>query len=414
LRKTRHNILVGLFNPLLIIILVWIMTICTYAYPVSYDIPNNISKLLFIAVISIASFVLAYFPIYLYTLSICKKTQQVHEPSRASRRRLRAFLAFATLICLAIVSWTLVKDGLFPFMKVIGYEVKDYQSFGRFKGILFPMMFVLFMVSSLERRRTINWGIKLVCLLIAWLYVSRASIAFMGSQYVFFLIISGKYKRIKNFKSILVTIILLGIIVVGYLGEIRTGDNSFRRSMQIKHKYKDIPATFLWFSTYISMPSVNLLSVVENCHTASSGKMLFNSCLPVPVQTEAFRNAFYKHIPNPYNNAPTYLAYAFIDFSWYGILLVNMAYGALGGIFFARVRRSPSSISSLYYAVYLSALGLSFFAHMLFFFPILLEFLLIRIVAGCLRHKRALSHCIKHTVEVENVSDAVFERSRKL
>jgi len=161
-------------NPLIILILIWIITITSYSFGISYNIQNNTGLLAVIALISLVCFTAAFYVSYRYAPMKSTALDMSASYEKLSTNKLRLFCIFAVLACMGIVVWNLYNSGGFPYMTVWGYKVTDYKSYGRFKGILFPLMFLLFMVSSLEKRKIYEWIIKLFCLSVGWLYVSRA------------------------------------------------------------------------------------------------------------------------------------------------------------------------------------------------------------------------------------------------
>ena len=363
--------IIAVLNPFTMCAIIWALVISTYLMDVSYSIdPQSVGLLIGVAVLSIACFGAAYYITCKYIATTAKMNPLV---DRVSPQKLRYFYVAALGLCLVIVIWNLFQSGLFPYMAAYGYKVKNYKQYGRFKGVLFPMLFIMCMLASLEKKVLLRLSVQFFCLAVAWLYLSRAALFFIIVQFIGFIIAS------KNFKTVLHLVVTICVssafmfFSIGYLGKIRTGDAVFKRAMQIRSEYASKSTSMLWCLSYISMPSANLLSYIEKNENFCWGRQLLNSSVPAPLKVDGWKKYAAQFRPNKRNTACTYLGLAYLDFGWTGIILVNILYGVIGAWLKVRCDQNYGIGYAACYSVYMTALILLFFSNMIFYFPIIFQ-----------------------------------------
>jgi hypothetical protein len=93
----------------------------------------------------------------------------------------------------------------------------------------------------------------------------------------------------------------------------------------------------LWLVGYIGFPGENLLALVEKHAQWELGRRTVLGLLPAFWGAAGRADDYYLSLlPNPLNNVPTYLGWAWLDAGWLGMVAINLIYGSVGGVFVLR------------------------------------------------------------------------------
>ncbi|HED37856.1 MAG TPA: oligosaccharide repeat unit polymerase [Ignavibacteria bacterium] len=354
-------------HPLLIFIVVWLMSVFLYSLRIAWFMPDDVYllyKLFFVSTV--------YFAIGFYPFQFIKKKSDI-EPSRIIMPdRLKLLTLTFSGVIVAILLFNLKYYGYPPLFSLFHLAAFNYMEYGNFKGLLCPMLSILFLISVFEKKRYLNVTMKGFPILIFILYMTRGFLISTLIQYFFLLLI---LKKINFKKTLLISIagFILIISTMSIIGGIRTGNEHFKEIMEIKNEYRHLNSGILWTIGYISFPFANLISIIKNSNELFMGSIIFNNSIPAFLQHNSYLNYYNSLLPNKANTVSTYLGLPYLDFGIIGLICMNYLLGLIGGMFYA------SHIKRVYhipFAIYLSVLTLLFFYDFLFYFPFLVETLL--------------------------------------
>jgi hypothetical protein len=259
-------------------------------------------------------------------------------------------------------------------LRMLGWETLGYADYGRFKNLLFPAVMSLLVLSIFEDShfwRLVSSGLALLVLL---LYIARGPLLLVALQYFF---TSLRYKSAGRRRGLLaICIVATALLTFGALGELRSGTGYFAEAMEVRQEYRQWPAGVLWLVGYIGFPGENVLALVEKHAQWELGRRTVLGLLPAFWGAAGRADDYYLSLlPNPLNNVPTYLGWAWLDPGWLGIVAINLIYGSVGGVFVLR----PFGRGGLPAVVYYAALATICFNDHLLWFPGLVEMAILAI-----------------------------------
>jgi oligosaccharide repeat unit polymerase len=353
-------------SPPFIFAIIWILMLSISMLNISYSFSDEVDVLIFIATLSFLGYFLGYFSLLLFTNKYKSPIRYKNIIHKIDIKKLQgALLASVFFICsILIINFYL--DGYPPFFSNLGVETKNYVEYGRMKGVLFALIVFLFLISSLFKTKTVDVLIKLFCFGVLVLYLSRGFVIFTLLSWLFFYLFENK-KTISLLKLIfMITCAFIFILILmSVAGEYRTGTASFIKALEIKDSFLDLDPEILWLVSYISMPTINIVELVQY-QQYFMGKATVNAMLPGFMNFDSESREFYASIlPNEHNTAGTYLKNVVLDFGILGILIYNYLIGIFSYLLF------KYSSSSLIKSVFLAELSLLFFADFFLFFPTL-------------------------------------------
>jgi oligosaccharide repeat unit polymerase len=234
----------------------------------------------------------------------------------------------------------------------------SYLTYGRFKQVLFPLLVVVTVNSTLDASR---WRKALFCVFgIAGmaLYITRGLLMVALLQMLFVYSLKTRMSK-KKLYSIAVGCLAVAVVAITLIGNARTAQGVFLEYLQIRHRFSDWPMAYLWLTSYISIPFSNLcwFFAKGNFHgpTLSFLYPLLPSFLMPPDP-----HASIHHDLRIIDGASTYLAAYALDFSYLGVFLANLALGM--GCGWLMERSLPKNI--LVAGIFLTCLTFIFFSDM--------------------------------------------------
>lgn len=341
-----------LTNPLLVFTVVWCMVVFFSLLEISYSFSGGFSSLFLLFFVSFLGFYLGYFCVRLM-FCVASKRVGVYLPGRFYFREGAGFFIFAVVIfSIGIILLNFFLEGLPPFFSILGYETRNYLEYGRLKGVLFGLVIFLFLI-SFYFSSVLSFFLKVFCLSVLILYVSRGLIVFSVLSYLFLVLLEERFSSAKIL-AVLVSCLAFMILVIGVVGEYRTGTENFYNALEIKEEFRGISPGIIWVISYVSMPVINIIEV-SKVGEYFYGQVMLSSALPAFMAFDQVADSFYQGLlPNPYNTVAGYLKNVFLDFGWVGVLVYNFILGALFYV-------SAIKFSSLSRAVLLGALFFLFF-----------------------------------------------------
>lgn len=296
----------------------------------------------------------------------------------ALRRRLRSRTAVelpsgkckirVVVLCLTIGAVVLVianawMHGLPPIFRSWGFETEVYTQYGRWKGVLFPLAILLVVVAAFDPDTRVSMcaaGLGFVVLL---LYVARGPLSLAVIEYALGRILFGTGRPARYLGTLIAVLMVAGIF--GWLGETRSGRGYFANAMQIRNEYQGWPFGLLWLLGYVSFPAENLVALVSDWREYEYGRRMMLGMLPAFLgSADRADERYLRVLPNPLNNVPTYLGWAWMDFGWLGVIFLNMIWGATGALLVERPLGRGGLVSLVYYA---AVVTLFFNDHLLWF-----------------------------------------------
>jgi oligosaccharide repeat unit polymerase len=349
--KGRHEL--PLFcNPLVIFVLNWALMLVTLSFQVTYVTYPTMGIPILLFGLSLGSFLLGY--LVARTLLHRWPTRGEALPYTLDMTKLwQANLLFCGAAMLIIVfNWAW--SGPPPALG----DPASYLTYGRFKQVLFPLLVVVTVNSTLDAS---HWRKALFCLFgIAGmaLYITRGLLMVALLQMLFVFSLKTRMST-KKLYSVAVGCLGLAVVAITVIGNARTAQDVFLEYLHIRHKFSDWPMAYLWLTSYISIPFSNLCWLVAkgSFHgpTLSFLYPLLPSFLMPPDPHASIHND-----PRIIDGASTYLAAYALDFSYLGVCLANLALGI--GFGWLMERSLPKQV--LVAGMFLTCLTFIFFSDM--------------------------------------------------
>lgn len=357
-------------NPITVFSLIWIVCLIAINFRVSEVLDFDYSAIYQIFFLSIFAYISGYFfcdlLIYRY-----KNNRKISYKNLNPNKLFYNIIIFGSVF---IILLNLLKYGPFP----ISNKKFDYFTYGSFKAFLFPSLLILFIFSDVYNK-SISIIIKIISITILFLYISRGFIVILLSQVLITKYFLNKKLKFSKFVIVVSLFILITILLFGYIGELRTGNLIFINVMEIRKEYIDFNPGFLWILAYLSMPFANLNMLINHSFDHTFGLLSLQNSFPsflhylINAQTSFYR----ANLPNKYNTVPTYLGEIFIDYSYFGVILINVLLGFLGRYIYQKYKLCDDKYL---YGIYISFLLFIPFDSNLFYFPFLLQYLLVVLI----------------------------------
>jgi oligosaccharide repeat unit polymerase len=261
-----------------------------------------------------------------------------------------------------------------------------YMYYGHLKNVLYCACYILVMLSFGSAFRSLRFAIWALVLGVFILYLSRGPIIFIVLQVLtYYLLTRRSAINVGKLLGIFLGFVILLLLIMSVLGMVRTGNHVFMESMQIKSQFQTWPTSLLWVVTYFSAPMVNAVSFVMRAHQYDYHGLLSLSIMMPPAIAEHIlplsKQIFLSYLVDRNNNAFSYLGAGFLDFGWWGVVLVNIIYGVCGGVFYQLIRWKRYHVNNWIYAIYVTQLIFIGFYPLLMAFPALCEFALVWLLA---------------------------------
>jgi hypothetical protein len=267
-----------------------------------------------------------------------------------------------------------------PFLSHFGFKTLEYTVYGRFKGLLIPLLSAIAIINFYTKSiylKLFFWGVVYFIFL---LYVLRGPIIISLFQVTFFYFFTKyKYKkhdRNEYFRLLLKVSIVLFCFVLFFivLGQNRSGFAHFYQHLKITDAAKDLyPISFLWISTYLSTPLSNFMWYFDTYSFFPEYDFSFLSrILPAfwASESSVIQNNLDSISDYTVDNVSFYLFYWFSSLGLLGVALVNVFYGLFSHILLR---------FNIFYPLIASCLMFLFFIDYVFYFSTIVEFFILLI-----------------------------------
>jgi len=356
-------------NPFLVFLLIWVTGLSVYSVGIADFLHPDQTVLWFVFWVSLVFFAFGFFGISLVIRLFQGKCDRGRVGVLVDQQRLEQTMFVLWLLSAFIVLYNIAIQGLPPMFAFFGVDTEIYKGYGRWKGLLFPILMAIFLFTLFSDRRWLK--VLLRCWSLAWLflYISRGNVIVMCVQFLLTLFIM---KRLRLRSVLIYGGAFLGLLMVmmAVVGEYRTGTDIFIKGMGIKKEYQDLYPGLLWVASYISLPLSNLVFIMEDFNEVLMGEFVFHRMLPAFSSEADILHDVLSSVPGVKDNTITYLGIVFMDFSWVGIVWINILLGVVGGMFYWT--RFGLYFAPMF-AVYLSQLVLLEFSYFYFTFGFMVE-----------------------------------------
>jgi oligosaccharide repeat unit polymerase len=362
-------------HPVSLFLATWVLMLACLRLQISYVSYPNFSLPFFIFVISFVSFLFGYLIIRLVSM-LRKRSDETAAYYQVNFKKLRKFNLVLILIALIIFLMNLVTSGIPPLFGFFGLNTTSYLEYGKLRQLLFPLLVTLFVNALLDSSRLR----KLICCSFAFFillcYVARGSVMIMLLQ---ILIVFSIRTSIPKSKIYLIAICgaIGAAFFVDIIGSNRTGDQIFFFYMQIKTEFQHWPTVYTWIISYVSTPLSNFCWFVDSTRFDHPTWTFAYPLLPHfwwPEDPHMDLVETSKII----DGVHSYLSSYFLDFSYFGIILINFWVGLVSGYCSIAGRISRKFLTC---SVFLASIGFMFFTD---FFLYLQTF--IEVGIQCLAH----------------------------
>jgi oligosaccharide repeat unit polymerase len=353
-------------RPLNLFVCIWLVMLASLRFQITYPSYPHFSLAVFIFALSLSSFVLGHFVVRL--LHVKRASPRTPNRYQLDVAKLRRFIFRSTCAAVAIILLNLILSGLPPAFGFFGFSTKSYSEYGKLEQVLFPLLMVVFVNAFLETSKNRKILYASFAFLAMFCYVARGVMLIMLLQA---LIVFSIRTSMKKRKIYLVSIcaVIGAAFLVDLIGSNRTTDAILFAGMQIKPQFQQWPTVCVWIISYISSPLSNLCWIVDTAHFEHVTWSFAHQLIPSfwsPINS----HKYLLETSNIVDGVSTYLINYFLDFSYFGIFLINVSIGMVSGYYSSVNRLSRRFLTS---SVFLSCIGFMFFFDFFIYLQILIE-----------------------------------------
>lgn len=355
-----------LLHPVVIFLGIWSITAVCYLLRVADWMPDRPGLLLFLFGLSTVCFFAGYM------LSRGRRLQDSKSLAAlkisVNFRRMRLVQLGLALFVVAVTIYNTKVFGPPPGIAAIFHWPSVYYLFyGRLRALTLPAAGIICLCAMYERRlslRLIALGFGAAVFIS---YMTRESFIATILEGFFLYVITRKFSdgRIVRWIG---TLALGLVLLVHFMGNLRIDREAMLDSLDIRPAYRDLNTGLIWTVAYVSLPSANLLAIVDSGPGFIGSRFCLERSIPNPAREGLYDDYYMSLLPNYRCNTPTYLGMIYLDLGYGGIVLINLILGALGGLLYSLAWRKRFVMT---YSIYLTILCLLFFQDYLFHFPFL-------------------------------------------
>jgi oligosaccharide repeat unit polymerase len=356
--KLVHGILKGrgelplYCNPLVLFCLNWVAMLVALSFHITYVSYPDMGMPLLLFGLSLASFLFGYIVSRMLLHRWPTRSDALPYSIDVTRLWQSNLIFCGASLMIIIFNWAL--SGPPPALG----DPATYLTYGRFKQVLFPLLVIVTVNSMLDSSRWRKALFAMFGIAGMALYITRGLLMVGLLQMLFVFSLKTQISRRKLY-TIAAGFLVFAVVVITLIGNARTAQGVFLEYLQIRHKYFGWPMSYLWLTSYISIPFSNLcwLFAKGNFHgpTLSFLYPLLPSFLTPPDPHAAIHNDL-----SIIDGASTYLAAYVLDFSYVGVYLANLLLGI--GCGWLMERSLPKHI--LVAGIFLTCLSFIFFSDM--------------------------------------------------
>lgn len=355
----------------------WLITVFLYALHLSLLLLYPASLVIGIAGWIIIPFVLAVF-LYQVWRSLAPPRPQL--PLKMSESWFERRLKIAFLVWASLTVFEIWYSGGVPILWLIQGTGQTYYDFGihSLHGMLNSLLLTIglsgFALFAFTGTRRHLW---MPAFVIVWsiVVITRNTLVIVLLEWA---LVWAMIRGIpwKNVTKVVVVVLAL-VLVFGYMGDIRTGADTFRQLAAPGPHYPDwLPSGVLWMYIYTTTPLNNLVNTTQSL-TPQNNPIFPNTISQLVPST--WRDIIFNPatgndsqgadlVENAFNVSTAYLG-PFMDFGRFGIACLSIVMGLVSAHFW----QDRSLRGSLMYAVLGQCLVISVFFNHLFYLPVIMQ-----------------------------------------
>lgn len=368
-----------LLHPLIIFSTVWLTVVFLYSLHLSRLLrysTNEVVRVTGYIWLPFVGVILAYTAFHHFTkLAFHPRPDATRLNFDLLERRLRLWFRVWVVITLVEI---LVSGGL-PIIWLIQHSSKTYMDFGihSVHGLLNSLVaslaicyFALYLITGKKKH------LRVPIFVVLWsaVVVTRQLMLESLLEYaVVFLLI----RKVKPGTLVRIAVsVLVGILVFGFLGDLRSGAEAFRSLAEPTAQYPDwLPSGVLWVYIYMTTPINNLIYTMHTFHPANS--LLFPNTVatlfPSSLRTIVYGNHLGQAesgnlVTRAFNVSTAYIG-PFEDYGVVGIMLFSIVTSFACQFFWYRSKLRDVLI----FAVLAQCLMLTLFFNLFFALPVITQ-----------------------------------------
>ncbi len=356
-----------LLNPLTVFNGVWFAALLLYHLELT-AFPSGLSERGFqVFMLMYASFNLCYFYFLLVNFFLVKKINGLGKFKLnflSADRILKMFNLWLGIILLEVI----YSKGFPLLWSAIGIS-KSYASFGipTVHGFVNSLAWVISMSAFIhyldtDSRKEKKSMVKIIAVLcVGYIMLLARQTIVTGFVQIFAILL---LKRKVSLKTLL-SIGILGIILFGIAGNIRSGADHFRMVAGITSGIPDFLLGFYWVYMYVATPVGNVNSLVNYRLVFSNGLVMTKAVLPTVLMGILFgasRFTYHDFLVNKAFNVSSFLLVPYLDFGFYGVAVMSALFGAIGYFTWRSYSKQMFDAEAvMQYAVFFQIMAMSFF-----------------------------------------------------
>jgi oligosaccharide repeat unit polymerase len=339
-------------NPLVIFLANWALMLISLSIQITYVTYPNMGIPVLLFVISLGSFLFGY---------LVSRTLLHQWPTRSETFSymldVTQLWQLNVLFCIAALL-IIVFNWLFSGPPPALGDPTSYLTYGRFKQVLFPLLVIVTVNSSLDPSRWRRALFMMFGVAGMTLYITRGLLMVALFQMMFVFALKTRMERRKLY-GIALGFLAFTVVVITIIGNARTAQDVFLEYLQIRHKYSDWPMAYLWLTSYVSIPFSNVCWLFAKGDFHGPTLSFLYPLLPSFLTPTDPHAAIHSDL-HIIDGASTYLAAYALDFSYLGVYLANLVLGVGCGWMMERVLPKHMLVA----AILLTCLSFIFFSDM--------------------------------------------------
>lgn len=358
-------------NPITLYNLIWELIVCLYNLQLS-PLQKDLSNTTYIYILLSGAF---------FTISciISSFIRPRNSKSRDTISKIEIDQLFILWLIISVIE--IVYSGGVPILWSIIGNGKTYFDFGIPSVHGFANAFGLSLVSIMFykylNKRDNKMLLRIFIMIIFYIFLlTRQVIISMVIQ--IFIIYCFYAKRVPWKKFFIGGII--GVLLFGILGNIRTGYTSFLSVAMIESDIHPIFIGVYWVYMYLTMTVANLNKVFSLVFIPIGSIHIAATYLPSIIREAIFFNHSYSlpdYLVTQAFNVSGYFMDFYLSYGVIGIIVIASIYGLLGGTTYKKIKCKRSEKNIIYYSVYVQIILLSFFYNHLLYLPSGFQFVIV-------------------------------------
>lgn len=360
-----------IFSPMVIFNFIWIFTLGLYNLKLSYLQQNLSEHTLYLFFLNVIGFNITYIFISLFKINFKSRSRRKRMKYSTSER-----LNFAKWFVVILFIIEIIYSGGIPLIWNLTGSSKIYFDFGipSVHGAFNGMVICLGAYSFFKKTND-----KYFYLLIGVLIFSRQIMISMVVEAVIFNLFVSERVNWKKY----IIIAIVGIIIFGALGNLRSGKETMNKVFEPKEEYASLPDSVKWVYSYMTFSISNFNNLVSMTNgNMNHGSSMLNALVPTAfldiINVKVEYNPFYLISLN--YNTNTSFPEIYLDFGAVGIFVYGVMLAFIGNLLYKKMNIFRTEKCILKYSVYVHNILLLFFVNMFLFLPVIVQFIYITLI----------------------------------